>query len=257
MKRHSRSEADDVTPHLRPLFDDDRFLTELSRGVDPSEGSDPLAAALLELRADVDEPMPAAPEFDLPPAPASRRGPGPLAAGLMGAAAATVIVAGSGAALYNAQPGSALWGPSSQVFGERGNVVELASTLDELKIASESGDREASRSLLEQARDLVQSMGSPARPEAQADSVTVTHTVTAPAPQPAPAEPAEPSAPAPSSPAPTETVTQTLTVTATVTATPAARPSEPTSAQASEPTTAPAAGESGTPSSSAAPGTAE
>ena len=55
---------DSPTPNaeqLQPLIDDDAFLTELSLGNDPSDGADELAALFLELREDVERPMPAAP----------------------------------------------------------------------------------------------------------------------------------------------------------------------------------------------------
>ena len=130
---------------------DDAFLDALSSGVDPSDGSDPLAAALLGLKQDVDRPMPAAPTV-IPVAPvaslddvrARRRTANPWVAGVVGAAAASVAIVGTGAAVY-----------STQSSANETTMVELATTLDELEAANQSGDMEAARSLLEQARGLM------------------------------------------------------------------------------------------------------
>lgn len=133
---------------------DDAFLDALSSGVDPSDGSDPLAAALLGLKQDVDRPMPAAPTV-IPVAPvapvaslddvrARRRTANPWVAGVVGAAAASVAIVGTGAAVYGTQSSA-----------NETTMVELATTLDELEAANQSGDMEAARSLLEQARGLM------------------------------------------------------------------------------------------------------
>lgn len=42
---------------------DDFFLDQLSQGIDPSQGQDPLAAALLGLRTEIESEIPAAPEL--------------------------------------------------------------------------------------------------------------------------------------------------------------------------------------------------
>lgn len=170
----------------------DDFLTAVSQGIDPSGGSDQLAALLLQLRAEVEAPMPAAPDvvgtttsqadpvaretaFGETPAPTSlderraargrhsraedrearRFRTNPWLAGLVGAAAATVFVAGTGAALYNATPESALWGASKAVFGDRTSSVEFASALDEIDSKTQSGDIAGARVLIEQLRDSV------------------------------------------------------------------------------------------------------
>lgn len=239
MRRRNRGQERDVTSHLQPLVDDDEFLTALSRGEDPTGGKDPLAALLLDLRGDVHRQMPSAPVieggedgagvYNLNDARRRRRGPGPLLSGLIGAAAATALVVGSGAALYNATPGSPLWGASTTVFGERTAVLELAGTLDDLEVANERGDTSAARDLLNQARSLINVMGTPAKDLAaspapgdlpQTGEATVTQTVTAPPP--APTEPSELPGPTPASASqaqPAGTVTQTATVTETVTET--------------------------------------
>lgn len=250
MARHREDkEQADITAQLQPLVDDDAFLTSLSEGVDPSEGDDELATLFLELREDVEKQMPPAPVIegaDEEPAVISlgarrrRRGANPWVAGLVGAAAATVVVAGSGAALYNATPDSPLWGASTAVFGDRTAVVELAGTLDDMQVAADNGDIEGTRELLEQARSLVDALKDPAdksqtssRP-APRPTATVTHTETV-QPGPAPAEPGnEPEAPVTvteTAPAPgageqpaRETVTVTQTQVATVTVQAPARP---------------------------------
>ncbi len=42
---------------------DDFFLDQLAQGQDPSQGKDPLAAALLGLRTEIESEMPAAPKL--------------------------------------------------------------------------------------------------------------------------------------------------------------------------------------------------
>ncbi|WKD56928.1 hypothetical protein CAPI_01770 [Corynebacterium capitovis DSM 44611] len=240
MKR--RSGGHNVSEHLRPLVDDDKFLTAISRGTDPTDGADPLAGLLLGLRDDVEKPMPDAPSFGEGD---DRRGVNPWLAGVIGAAAASVAVVGTGAALYTATPGSPLWGPASAVFGDRAAAVELASTLDQLEVASDSGDTAAARGLLSQAKVLVDGIhpgGSSTKAPKSAPGTTVhgatetetgTATVTVSlAPSPSSAPPAEPSA-----------ATATVTVTHTVTAQPETGEPQPTQPGPSEPiqasTTAP------------------
>lgn len=135
---------------------DDAFIDDLARGVDPSGGTDPLAAALLALKNDVDRPMPAPPSVVQEPAPVAslddaraRRRPtsNPWVAGLVGAAAASTVILGTGAAVLSAETSS-----------NETTMVELATTLDELEAASESGDEAAARDLLEQARGLLASI---------------------------------------------------------------------------------------------------
>lgn len=216
-RRNEDVPTGDVTDQLKPLVDDDAFLTELSRGVDPSDGKDELAALLLELRDEVEGQMPPAPVIegaDEEPAVISlgnrrrRRGARPLLSGLIGAAAATLVIAGSGAVLYNASPGSPLWGVSSAIFGDRAAVVELASTLEEMDSRAAEGDMDGTRALLMEARNLLAGMREQERGT----------TTTAPAP-PRPTSTtvtrsAEP-APRPDAPEATEASVVTETVTAT------------------------------------------
>lgn len=214
--------------NTRSISDDDAFLTALSKGTDPSDGTDELAAMLLELREDVVAPGPAAPS--LPEEPVNlderrrrRRGPSPWVAGIVGAAAASVVVAGAGAALF---------GPQTS---QDSTTVELASALEEIENAANNGDMEEARELIAKLRNEVEGSStrdvpppapvthSPSPAEKVTVTVTetkppVTQTVTvtetkqperpqapAPAPAPSPVTPSEP-APAPTQerPAPAE-----------------------------------------------------
>ena len=216
----------------------DEFLTALSHGIDPSDGQDQLATLFLELRDDVEAPMPEAPTLEAPateelvPVAPMPEGPtvgeplagepfldesldddlldddvdaavapvpldverkkrrsyrtSPWMAGLVGAAAATVMVAGTGAALYNATPDSPLWGPSQKLFGGNTDYVELASTLDEIDSKAEEGDIEGARSLIEQLRSSLKAersdrgdrgnsqRGTTSTPRPDKETVTVT-----------------------------------------------------------------------------------
>lgn len=183
-----------------PVKSDDLFLDALARGEDPSRGSDPLAGLLLGLREDVERPMPDAPQLpgeheggadvvSLDEARKKRYATNPWVAGLVGAAAASVAIVGAGSVLYS---------PMNK--GET-TMVELATTLDELEAASESGDADATRDLLEQARLLLASinetkvprLGPSGDPVVVTVTRNVTTTKTAPEPpQPSTAVPAEP-----------------------------------------------------------------
>lgn len=160
----------------------DAFFDALMLGDDPSAGTDPLAAALLDLKADVDRPMPPAPQLFTENAQPSgnvasleekraekaKRRVSPWLSGLIGAAAATVVCVGTGAVLFE-----------SDAADEDTTVVELATTLDELEVASESGDAAAARDLLEQARGLVATIQERERRAARdGASATVTETKT-------------------------------------------------------------------------------
>lgn len=236
-----RAEDADVATRMDDLLASDAFLTALSRGSDPSNGSDDVAALILQLREEVEAPMPPAPELPEPATdefqgvvslkerrgrhalPQSERGQrfrtNPWLAGVVGAAAATVVVAGTGAALLNATPGSALWGPSEAVFGDRTNSVEFASALDEIDSMTESGDIAGARVLIDQLRESLNQDRSERAKHAQRDgaapvapkgtaTVTVSHT---PQPEEKPAAP-ENQATVTVTPAP---VTHTVTVTET------------------------------------------
>lgn len=133
--------------HLDEVRLDDELLTSLSKGIDPSSGADPLAAMFLNMREEITATTPAAPNladfgFDLdapadpellridaahaptdatPSAgdhaageaevvPLRRRRVSAVASGLIGAAAATLVIAGGGAMIYSASPDSPLYG---------------------------------------------------------------------------------------------------------------------------------------------------
>lgn len=248
MERNDRPD-NDVTRQLAPLVDDDAFITELSQGVDPSNGDDDLAALLLELRDNV--------HADMPPTPVVEGADDPEAAvipiqvgkknrpwlhGIIGAAAATVAIAGAGAVFL----------PQITEGGDT-TVVELAGTLDELESRAAEGDMDATQELVNEARGLLRQLevqsaeqeegteGAVAVPEAT--PVTVTQTVTE-TPAPSPQEEAEPVTTTIVSPPETvtETVTQqsvttqTAVVTVTVQAPVRDNPLEPTAAP-SEPGT--------------------
>ena len=170
-------------PGMDEFASSDAFFDALSRGDDPSGGVDPLAAALLELKADIDRPLPAAPQLDAGQSLAGKvaslvaardakrkRQLSPWLAGLMGAAAATAIFVGTGTT------------PFDRGVREDPTVVELAATLDELEVASQRGDEAATRDLLEQARGLVASMKDRQHRAGKGDDseavTTVTTTVT-------------------------------------------------------------------------------
>lgn len=199
----------DETSRDEDLMETEAFIAELSRGEDPSGGTDPLAGLLLALRDDVERPAPAAPSVSqqdrgaevvsLDQARAKRYRTNPWVAGLVGAAAASVAIVGAGSMLYTPEPSGT-------------TMVELASTLDDLEAANKSGDEEAARTLLDQARLLIDEMnhnsGKISRRVGETLTVTKTATTTkAPtsaAPTPSPASASEPatSPAAPASPAP-------------------------------------------------------
>ncbi|MEJ5997531.1 hypothetical protein [Corynebacterium sp. H130] len=158
------------------LFATDAFLDDLSRGVDPSNGADPLAELMLSLHHEVNAPIPAPPSVDeLLPEVASlderrerrRRGISPFMSGLVGAAAATLLIAGTGGAVYNANPESPLWGAKVAMFGEHAAVVDLASALDEVDKRHAQGDVEGAMQVLERARVLADAVNAKDRESTQ------------------------------------------------------------------------------------------
>ena len=219
-----------VAEQLQPLVDDDAFLTTLSEGTDPSDGGDELAGLLLELRGDVEKQMPPAPLIEgaeeepeiISLGAARRRRSKPFMHGLIGAAAATLLIAGTGAVVVNAGPGSPLYGVNQSLFGADEHdvsVVELAGTLDEMEKRSAQGDMDGTRQLLEEARKMVDQAKREREAEAprttkQQPSATVTQTQTVE--KPAPVEEQQP--PEPETVTQTETAVSTVVVTRTVSA---------------------------------------
>lgn len=237
MKRHqSGTDVGDITTQLQSLVDDDTFLTELSQGIDSSDGRDELAALFLGLRDDVEKPMPPAPLIegaDAQPMVISldsrrrTRNGRPFLSGIIGAAAATLVIAGSGSMVYNATPDSPLWGLSSSLFSDRAAVVELAGTLEEIDSRAAEGDMDGTRELLDEARLVLRNLQNvpadrPAQQEApRAPGTTVTTTVVRPG------EPGVGVAEAPAAETVTETSVRTETATATVTVTQTPPPLRP------------------------------
>ncbi len=236
---------EDISETLDELLLDDDFLTQLSRGTDPSGGTDPLAELLLSLQDEVNADMPAAPTLeelgvvlpvvadaepetggviDLGAERKKRRGPSKIASAFIGAAAATLLIAAGGSAIYAAKEGSVLYGLNQQLFGattDQAAVVELASKLEEANSLTKSGDVEGAREILAEAQALVDQL----------------HAKESPAVQPKP----EKTQSVQSSPT-TVTVTATpenqepVTTTVTVTVEPAAPIVAPPQTQAPQPT---------------------
>lgn len=260
---HSYSDAD---VDRQQVLDDDAFLDQLSQGLEPAEGADELGALFLELRDDVEKPMPPAPIIDPVEEQAEvvsldkrrRQGfPQAILSGLIGAAAATVLIAGSGIAVFNAGPGSPLYSANQAVFGSDVAVVDLAGKLEEMEVSVASGDMEGIRQLLRDARrmadelrnddpDKPEEAQAPARPARPESDVTTTVTTTrGPEPRPIP----EPRKTPDERPAPdkrpsatatttvvervTETVVRTVTERAPEEAAP--RPSQPQNNPPAEP----------------------
>lgn len=232
---------DEATEEFAAVADVDAWLDAIAAGEDPSGGEDELAALFLDLKGEVDRPASEPLLIDATSTPSdnpdasdapdasdetgtagsvipfrsasrkprrSRRGVSPWVSGLVGAAAATAVVTGSGAALYNATPGSPLWGPATAVFGDRTAAVELAATLDELEAANDSGDKDAASALFEQARALLASMEPRANQgrDGEEGRVPITTMRTKVSTVTVTPSPAEPPAPAPEPQTVTETV---------------------------------------------------
>lgn len=151
----------------------------------------------------------------------------PWAAALVGAAAATLLIAGTGVSVYNAGPDSPLYGLNQRVFGGPDlAVVELASTLEEANKRNAEGDVKGAQEKLEQAQAMLEKLKAKDRKTGQdmldraRTTMTTTQTTTVPAP--AVVAPA-----------------QTVTVTSTVTAEPQAPTSAPRSGEPTTPTDTP------------------
>lgn len=176
-----RRDQEGATEQFHELFGADAFLDDLSRGVDASQGKDPLAELFLELHREVNAPMPPVPNVDdLLPAEAApvaddlagrrakkRRGVSPWMSGLVGAAAATLLIAGGGGAIYNAGPDSPLWNAKISLFGEHAAVVDLASALQEVDQRHSSGDVDGAMQLLDRARALADAVNARDRESTQ------------------------------------------------------------------------------------------
>lgn len=247
MKRNDRAKDIPAEDILAQLLADQQLIDSLSRGIDPSEGRDSTACALLALRSEIHADTPAAPDIvallaeqnldvtsqapvsvqpqdapitvdELRARRATRgrhraqhrlekpRKTRHFAAGLVGAAAATLVLAGAGAVIYNADNDSPLYSVQQQLFNKNDTVaVELASTLQQVNEKNAAGDIEGARQLLEQAQQLLDEMRNGQNQKAQPQVIERTTTVT--------------------QPPVTETITSTVTVTATPTPEPSTLPS--------------------------------
>lgn len=217
---------------------DDELVDWLAAGHGSPEATDDEVAGLLaQLRDEARADMPPAPEYLAGP-PEPRRG---WVAGLIGAAAATLIIAVSGVVL---QTTGLIGGQRDQAM-----IVAPASTLGQLQDASANGDKDAAQRLLDEAQKLVD--GIKDKNSAQAAngrlqrSIPTTVTVTQ-TPEPGDGTDDAP-APVPPEPSPeTLTVTQIMVVTTTVappaatvepqlTSSPDAAPATPSGSRAAEP----------------------
>lgn len=248
------------SPSSEGMFpDDDAFIDALSKGIDPSDGTDKLAGLLLTLRDEINAPVPPAPAvpehlirsscddkttvFPVVAKEAASGAPTPVGDldsrrkqrnskhsgwfghGLIGAAAATLIIAGGGALVHSAQPGDPLWGVNQVLFSDHAAVVELTATLEEADSRNAEGDVQGALKLLEQAKAMAQEMNAKDRAAAGPTPVVATETATVTATA-------------------TKTVQQTLppvtavvTQTVTVTHTPTPPPSAPNLAPGVRPST--------------------
>lgn len=185
-RHNSGSDSQKIVHQLEQLRADDEYLTALSRGEQPANGADALADALLTLRnrayrkrpetPDVEELLATASQSDktsniaaTPPTKVSdgdaevkrldnqrtktpTRKQHPFLHGLIGAAAATLLIAGGGTAVFNADPGSSLYSVKKMFLSKDKDVVELASTLEELDNRIANGDLDGVKELLAQIR---------------------------------------------------------------------------------------------------------
>lgn len=165
-------------------------------------------------------------------AKASRRSSGWLGHGLIGAAAATLVIAGGGAMVFNAEPGDALWGVHESLFADHAAVVQLASTLEEADNANAQGDVQGALELLEKARAMAQDMNRQQAKRVPAPPVTTT--VTEEVPTTVTAEPGPAGEPETTTVV-ADPVTETVTVVSTVRPTP--KPSAVNLAPGVKPTT--------------------
>ena len=126
-----------------------------------------------------------------------RWGLGRIASGLIGAAAATLVLAGAGGAVMSAKEGSPFYGLHQKLFGERADkaaVIELASKLEEVTNRTNKGDVKGAQQSLQEAQKIVDKLhNGQDKVEAQqkvdnTKTTVTTVTVTPPAPSPAPAQ---------------------------------------------------------------------
>lgn len=188
--RRHRGRPGQDNPLLSDIAADDAFLTALSRGERPQGADGAVADVLLALRDDAHRPMPEAPVIpgaEVPDELRRRRGHRRgshsrhhvalgIRYGLLGAAAAFVLIAGAGITVYNAHEDSPLYGLSAKVFGDRQALVELAGTLEQADTHAEKGDIDGAKTLINRARGIVttidRSDATPERPTAGPEGET-------------------------------------------------------------------------------------
>lgn len=245
---------------IAQLRDDDAFLDSLALGEDPSAGADPLAALFVDAKRAIEADMPPVPtlaelgielpEVDELAERRSRHVVGRFASGLIGAAAATCLIAGSGVAIFNASEGSPLYGLNQSIFGANSQnndvMVELASTLEEVSVRAESGDIAGAQALLSEARLMVDKLNAEEKPTAstliaetessvqQTPPPVVTETVIHTQEVPVTVVPAPAPAPAPA-PVATPSIAPPQAVTSVASAQPSAQPQQPTATTPAEP----------------------
>ena len=137
-----------------------------------------------------------------------RWGLGRIASGLIGAAAATLVLAGAGGAVISAQEGSPFYGLHQKLFGERAGadkaaVIELASKLEEVTNRTNKGDVKGAQQSLQEAQKIVDKLHNgqdKAEAQQKVDNTKTTVTTVTVTPPAAP------------SPAPAQTTTVTVTV---------------------------------------------
>ncbi|AKK10443.1 hypothetical protein [Corynebacterium uterequi] len=134
------------------------LLNALGQGIDPTGGTDPLAAMLLELRREAHEGTAPRRETSVVVPLRARRGacrriPAAVGHGLIGAAAATAVIALGGLTMNY----SGMLAPA----GPESVRVELASALDDLEAATLAGDAEEAQALLSHIRGLLTEIRSP------------------------------------------------------------------------------------------------
>ena len=133
---------------------------------------------------------------------------GRIASGLIGAAAATLVLAGAGGAVISAQEGSPFYGLHQKLFGERAGadkaaVIELASKLEEVTNRTNKGDVKGAQQSLQEAQKIVDKLHNgqdKAEAQQKVDNTKTTVTTVTVTPPAAP------------SPAPAQTTTVTVTV---------------------------------------------
>lgn len=201
--KHRYTGEDELTNVLDDVFADDELLDALGRGETSNHSADPVIGALAGARASVatDDEAPAdflaeleaagLADFSAEDTPAAdgdvvslaaarerKRRPrvNPWLSGIVGAAAATVALAGGGAAIYSAAPGSHLWGLNNSLFGNHAAVVELASTLEQAGDKQHAGDVQGALQLLDQAKSMAAELKADAANKPQPVTVPVTVT---------------------------------------------------------------------------------